>query len=213
MKLLVKKYLDKELSRRGFIKGMMALGISGTAAKSVLQSLAEAQPLPSSPGTVMEGTGGELLIETLKAAKVKYIFAANGTGTAPIYDALVDRLEVQIILGLHEGAVVAMADGYHMASGEVGFVNVAKAGVPHTTSNLFNAWKDQSSIVVTADKTDSRIAGRDAHEEYDDPLDVAEPFTKWRWDVRWAHRIPEITRKAIKLALTQPWKPCLCYLS
>ena len=43
MKELVKRFLDNEISRRGFMKGMFALGFSATAIDSVLNSIAYAE--------------------------------------------------------------------------------------------------------------------------------------------------------------------------
>ena len=42
MKALVKKFLDKEISRRGFIQSMAAMGFSLKAMDSVLNSVAYA---------------------------------------------------------------------------------------------------------------------------------------------------------------------------
>ncbi len=82
MKTLVKKFLDKEISRRGFMKGMFALGFSTAAIDSVLNSIAYADTTPPSRGESFEGTGAEVLIEVLKAADIEYIFNSNSKSTA-----------------------------------------------------------------------------------------------------------------------------------
>ena len=65
----------------------------------------------------VEGNGGRLFVEQLKAAGVEYIFFNPSTGDHPIFDALVDVPEIKLIKGIQEGAVTAMADGYARASG------------------------------------------------------------------------------------------------
>ena len=45
-----------------------------------------------------------------EAAGVEFIFFNPSTGDAPIYDALVDEPSIQLIKGVQEGAVTAMAD-------------------------------------------------------------------------------------------------------
>src|SRR5260370_38084125 len=45
------------------------------------------------------------------------------------------------------------------------------------------------------------------HQVLDDPLEPVKQFTKWRWNVDAATRIPEWTMKAFKLASTPPGGP------
>ena len=79
----------------------------------------------------VQGTGGALFVQQLKAAGVEHIFFNPSTGDYPIFDALVDEPGIQLIKGIHEGAVVAMADGYARASGKPGVVIVANIGLPN----------------------------------------------------------------------------------
>jgi hypothetical protein len=61
MKELVKKFLDKEISRRSFVKGMVALGFTTRAIDSVITSVAYAETEVPSEGRSFEGTGAEVL--------------------------------------------------------------------------------------------------------------------------------------------------------
>ena len=216
MREIVRDYLDLRVPRRGFMKRMSQAGFGVAAASSALRSLEplvhaqEAQAAASpSPGLVtpFEGTGGELLAEQLRAADVKFLFLGNGSGVGPLCDALVDRPDMQLILAVHEDHCVAMADGYAKASGKPGFVMFSRVGTPHATSNMYNAMKDKSPIVVASDHTDTTSEGRDGIEDIDDWLETVEQFTKFRWVVREAGRIPEWTMKALKLATTMPGGP------
>jgi len=49
--------------------------------------------------------------------------------------------------------------------------------------------------------------GRDAFEDWDEYLSPTSSFTRWRWTVERAERVPEITRRAFKIASTQPEGP------
>ena len=53
----------------------------------------------------MKGTGGALFVQQMKAAGVEHIFFNPSTGDYPIFDALVDEPGIQLIKGIHEGAV------------------------------------------------------------------------------------------------------------
>ena len=216
MREIVRDYLDLKIPRRGFMKRMSQAGFGVAAAASALESLeplvhaqgTQAGASPS-PGLVtpFEGTGGELLAEQLRAAGVKFLFLGNGSGVGALCDALVDRPDMQLILGVHEDLVVAMADGYAKASGKPGFVMFSRVGTPHATSNMYNAMKDRTPIIVTSDHAETTREGRDGLEDIDDWLETVEQFTKFRWVVQDANRIPEWTMKAIKVATTMPGGP------
>lgn len=213
MRDLVRSYLQSGFTRRGFVKSLMNAGFSLAAANSVLASM-PATSLPDEPTTqvpftrTFRGTGGELLAEQLMDAGVEYLFLGNGTGVSPLCDAVIDRPKLKAILSVHEGLCVAMADGYSKASGKTGFAMFSRVGMPNATSNLYNAMKDRSAIVVATDHIETSDSGRDYREDLEDTLEPVKEFTKWRWNVDSSGRIPEWTMKAFKLASTAPGGPC-----
>jgi thiamine pyrophosphate-dependent acetolactate synthase large subunit-like protein len=83
----------------------------------------------------------------------------------------------------------------------------SRVGVPNASSNMYNAMKDRSSLVIATDHIESLQAGRDAHEDLDDTLEPVKEYTKWRWNIDAAVRIPEWTAKAFRLASTPPGGP------
>jgi len=133
MKDLVKQYLDNGISRRKLMKGLSAVGLSTVAAKTMAQALAPAtaRAAEAGPGAIraVTGTGGRLFTQQLKSAGVEYLFCNPSTGDAAIYDALVDEPAIQLIKGIQEGAVVAMADGFARLSGKTGIVGIANISV------------------------------------------------------------------------------------
>ena len=60
--------------------------------------------------------GIQTFLDLLAGCDVKYLFGNPGTTELPLNDALVTDLRFQYILGLQEVPVIAMADGYAMAS-------------------------------------------------------------------------------------------------
>ena len=83
MRDLVLAYISRQVDRRGFLKGMATAGFTVAAAESVLSALA---PMVSAAEgaagrfRTVEGTGGYLLVQQLKAAGIKHVFYGNGTG-------------------------------------------------------------------------------------------------------------------------------------
>ena len=97
------------------------------------------------------GTGGMLLIQTLKDAGVKYLFTNPGSAETGIFAALAADGDQRHVVGKHEGLVAAMADGYHRLSGEVGVIIAhVMGGSYQLAGQLFNAQVAGSSLLVVA---------------------------------------------------------------
>ncbi len=207
MKDLIKQYLDNGLSRRQLMSGLSALGMSAVASKAVAQSLAPVAQAPAAAMREMQGTGGALFVAQLKAAGVKYIFFNPSTGDYPIFDALVDEPDIKLIKGIHEGAVVAMADGYARASGKTGVVIVANVGLPNAMTQMVNSWKDQVPLLVAVASVEQDALGRDLPQEPEYSELMTQPITKWYWAAKSTASIPETLRRGMKFASTPPGGP------
>ena len=211
MKELVKQYLDRSLSRRELLSGLSAIGMSTVAAKTVAQSLETfgrgGAAAPPSAMREVQGTGGALFVAQLKAAGVKYVFFNPSTGDYPIFDALVDEPSIQVIKGIQEGAVVAMADGYAKATGKPAVVIVANVGLTNAMTQMLNSWKDQIPLVVAVASVDQEQLGRDQLQEAQFHETMTNPITKWTWVAQTTAGIPETLRRGLKFAATPPCGP------
>lgn len=151
--------------------------------------------------------GVTALLEILAAAGVKYVFGNPGTTELPLNDAVGRDPRFQYVLGLHEIPVVAMADGYAMASGQVGVCNVHIAcGLGNSLGMLYNAWCEGSPLIVTAGQQDRRLRFAEPVLE-GDLVRVARPWTKWAAEIQRAEDIPSAVRRAVQVALTPPTGP------
>src|SRR5438045_8955924 len=128
------------MSRRELMSGLPAIGVSTVGAKAMAQSLETFGQGGAAAAAMRElrGTGGALFVKKLKAAGVEYIFFNPSTGDYPIFDALVDEPGIQLINGVHEGAVIAMTDGYARACGQTGLVIVPNLGRPNAPPPMTN---------------------------------------------------------------------------
>src|SRR5215210_7233525 len=155
----------------------------------------------------MTSTGIHLFLDLLAAHGVKYIFGNPGTTEMPLNDALVGDRRFQYILGLQEVPVMAMADGFAMASGGVGVVNLhISCGLGNAMGMLYNAFREGTPLLVTAGQQDRRLM----FEEpilYGDMLAVARPWTKWTVEVERVQDLPLALRRAVQTALTPPTGP------
>src|SRR5437762_1631851 len=145
-------------------------------------------------------------MEILRSAGVRYLFGNPGTTELPFHDALPDS-GLEYVLGLQEATAVAAADGYAQAAGTVGVVNVHVApGLANGLSVLHSAARAKTPLLVTAGQQDTRFL-MDAPILAADLVRMAEPFTKWSWELRRADEAPAALRRALKVALTPPTGP------
>ena len=151
-------------------------------------------------------TTAAALLTCLKSAGVRYLFGNPGTTELPFLDAL-DGSGVQYVVGLQEASVVAAADGYAQASGAVGVANVHVApGLANALSILHTAARSRSPVLLTAGQQDTRLL---PHEPIlaGDLVKMAEPFTKWSYELRRADEAVSALQRAITIALTPPTGP------
>ncbi len=155
----------------------------------------------------MRCTGTQAFLQMLHDAGVRFIFGNPGTTELPLVDelGLDDRLEY--ILGLQEVPVMAMADGYAMASGRLGVVNLhISCGLGNGMGMLYNAYREGTPLLVTAGQQDRRLV-------FEEPIlagdmvTVARPWTKYAVEVQRLADLPAALRRAIQTALTPPTGP------
>jgi benzoylformate decarboxylase len=110
------------------------------------------------PGvTVLWMKAARALVEQLRSEGVENVFGNPGTTELPFMDALAEAPELRYVLGLHESAAVAMADGFARATRRTSFVNLhIAAGLANGLSMVLNARRARTPMVVTAGQQDRR---------------------------------------------------------
>ncbi len=150
-------------------------------------------------------TGAEALMRALKTENVKTIFGYPGGAIIPVFDALYDytRGEKKVfnhILVRHEQAAAHAAEGYARASGEVGVCIVTSGpGVTNTLTGVADAMMDSTPIVVIAGQVSLSGLGTDAFQEVD-LVGVAQPISKWSYQIRRAEDIVWAVSRAFYIA-------------
>src|SRR6188768_4062164 len=152
-------------------------------------------------------TGTQAFIDLLADFGVKQIFGNPGTTELPLNDALVADRRIEYILGLQEVPVMAMADGYAMASRSLGVVNLhVSCGLGNAMGMLYNAFREGTPLLVTAGQQDRRL-------KFEEPIlagdmvSVTKPWTKWSAEVNRVQDLPNAIRRAVQTALTPPTGP------
>ena len=146
--------------------------------------------------------GAEMVVKSLSALKVKYIFGYPGGSVLDIYDAIFQQSEIEHILVRHEQAATHMADGYSRATGEVGVVLATSGpGATNCVTGIATAYMDSIPMVVLAGQVASSLIGDDAFQETD-IVGCTRPIIKHSFNCRSLTDIPDAIAKAFYLART-----------
>ena len=141
------------------------------------------------------------------AEGVKTIFGYPGGSIMPVYDALFDytRGEKKCfdhILVRHEQGATHAAEGYARVSGKVGVALVTSGpGVTNTLTGIADAMLDSTPIVVIAGQVPIAALGTDAFQEVD-LVGVAQPISKWSYQIRRAEDVAWAVSRAFYIART-----------
>jgi benzoylformate decarboxylase len=102
------------------------------------------KPANTASTTVKDATFG-----LLRAFGIKKVFGNPGSTELPFLSDWPD--DIDYVLGLQEASVLGMADGYAQATRNAGFVNLhSAAGVGNALGNIFNAYRNQTPMVISA---------------------------------------------------------------
>ena len=152
-------------------------------------------------------TGRSAFLALLKDEGITHLFGNPGTTELPIMHALSDHPDLTYVLGLQESVVVAMADGFSRASGQLVSCNVHVApGLGNAMGAIYNAKFTGTPMIVTAGQQEQ---GHGLTEPllYDPLVPIASPLTKWAVEVNRLEDLPRIVHRAAKVAVTPPTGP------
>ena len=152
-------------------------------------------------------TGRSAFLAVLKDEGVTHLFGNPGTTELPIMHALKEHPDLNYVMAMQESLVVAMADGFSRASGQLTAANVHVApGLGNALGSLYNAKFTGTPIILTAGQQEQ---GHGLTEPllYHDLVPMAAPLTKWAVEVTRLEDLPRIMRRAAKVAMTPPTGP------
>jgi benzoylformate decarboxylase len=152
-------------------------------------------------------SGKRAFLDLLKQEGVTVMFGNPGTTELPLMDAFAVEHDIRYILGLQEAALMAMADGYAQASGDLAVLNLHVApGLGNAMGMLYDAMKANSPVLVTAGQQDLEYIVTEPVLTADLPT-LARPFVKWAAEVHRAEDLPRYVHRAVKTALAPPTGP------
>ncbi len=169
------------------------------AAAAVAATAAVAHPATTSAAPP-EFNGSEILVRSLQAEGVKFLWGYPGGAVLYIYDALYKQQTIQHVLVRHEQAAVHAADGYARATGDVGVALVTSGpGVTNAITGIATAYMDSIPMVIITGQVPTPAIGLDAFQECD-TVGITRPIVKHNFLVKDVHELALTLKKAFHIA-------------
>jgi acetolactate synthase I/II/III large subunit len=150
--------------------------------------------------TFPELRGAEILVKSLQAEGVKFIWGYPGGAVLHIYDAFYKQDTIQHVLVRHEQAAVHAADGYARATGDVGVALVTSGpGVTNAVTGIATAYMDSIPMVIVTGQVPVPAIGLDAFQECD-TVGITRPIVKHNFLVKDVRQLAEVMKKAFHIA-------------
>jgi acetolactate synthase I/II/III large subunit len=141
----------------------------------------------------------ELFIKCLEAEGVEYIFGLPGEENIELLNAL-SSSKIKFILTRDERSAAFMANAYGRLSGRPGVcLSTLGPGATNLMTGVADALLDFSPMVAITGQVGLSKMHKESH-QYIDILSVYKPLTKWNARIESPVTIPEIIRKAFKIA-------------
>jgi acetolactate synthase-1/2/3 large subunit len=145
----------------------------------------------------------DLFTKCLETEGVKYVFGLPGEETNDLVISLSNSSKIKFVLTRHEQGAAFMADVYGRLTQKVGLcLSTLGPGATNLTTGVANANMDRSPLLAITGQTHTNQLHKESHQNMD-PITMFKPITKWRWSMRNADSIPEIIRRAFKIALEE----------
>src|SRR5918994_1330342 len=156
-------------------------------------------------------TIAQLLVRCLENEGVKYVFGIPGEENIHFIDALCgSSSSIRFILVHHEQSASFMADMYGRVTGKAGVCSATLGpGAINLLLGTADAHTDSVFLFTKSAQVGLSRQYKETH-QFVDLVGMFKPVTKWAVEIKVPSAVPEIVRKAFKVAQTE--RPGSCYL-
>lgn len=152
----------------------------------------------------------DLFVKCLEAEGVEYIFGVPGEENADFMMSLEQSDTIKFILTRHEQGAAFMAEIYGRLTGNpAGCLGTLGPGATNLITGVADSNMDRAPMLVLTGQGASTRLHKESHQVMD-VCQMFDPVTKWTTTVLHQDNIPEIVRKAVRLARTE--KPGACHI-
>jgi acetolactate synthase-1/2/3 large subunit len=158
-------------------------------------------PAPARRPTDAPGrTAAALLVDCLAAEGCEYVFSVPGEETMDVLEALATAPGIRHVTTRHEQGAAFMADVHGRLTGRAAVAMATLGpGATNLVTGIADAFLDRAPLVALTGQTGSDKLHKEAH-QFVDIVRMFEPVTKWNLRVEAPSAIPEIVRKAFRVA-------------
>jgi benzoylformate decarboxylase len=144
--------------------------------------------------------------EVLRSLGMTTIFGNPGSNELPFLDRLPS--DFRYVLALHEGAGLAMADGYSQVTGRPVLVSLhAAAGVGQAMGTLVNAQVLGTPLVIMSGQQVRSMLTLEGQLTSRNAIDLPRPLVKWAFEAPDAASVPAVMSRAAHFAAAAPSGP------
>jgi len=148
---------------------------------------------------VSKRKASDVFVECLEAEGVKYVFGIPGEETLDLNESLAGST-VQFVPVRHEQGGGYMADAYGRLTGRAGVcLGTLGPGATNLVTAVADAFLDRAPLVALTGQSDLERMHKESH-QYIDLIGIMRPITKWNARVSSPEIVPEVVRKAFKVA-------------
>ncbi len=141
----------------------------------------------------------DVFVECLEAEGVKHVFGIPGEETLDLNESL-SKSSIDFVPVRHEQGGAYMADVYGRLTGHAGVcLGTLGPGALNLVTAVADAYLDRAPLVALTGQGDLERMHKESH-QYIDLLRVMRPITKWNARINDANIVPEVVRKAFKVA-------------
>ncbi|MCZ6917973.1 MAG: acetolactate synthase large subunit [Gemmatimonadetes bacterium] len=152
----------------------------------------------------------DLLVQCLAAEGIEYIFGVPGEENADFMMSLEASDAIRFVLTRHEQGAAFMAEVYGRLTGNPAVcLGTLGPGAANLVTGVADSNMDRAPMLVLTGQGASTRLHKESHQIMD-VVAMFEPVTKWAVSIRHQDSIPEIVRKAVRLARTE--KPGACHI-
>jgi acetolactate synthase-1/2/3 large subunit len=152
----------------------------------------------------------DLLVRCLEAEGIEYVFGVPGEENADFMISLEQSNEIEFVLTRHEQGAAFMAEVYGRLTGNPAIcLGTLGPGATNLITGVADANMDRAPLLVLTGQGASTRLHKESHQVMD-VVKMFAPVTKWATSVLHPNNIPEIVRKAVRLARTE--KPGACHI-
>ncbi|MEQ8747024.1 acetolactate synthase large subunit [Pyruvatibacter sp.] len=144
----------------------------------------------------------DLFVRCLEREGITHIFGVPGEENADFMMSL-EGSSIEFVLTRHEQGAAFMAEVYGRLTGNpAGCLGTLGPGATNLITGVADANMDRAPMLVLTGQGATARQHKESHQIMD-VVGMYEPVTKWAYSVNHADAIPEVVRKAVRLARTE----------